>query len=611
MTTLIPVDPYQFDETGTLVIGTSEIPDTRPTHDYELDQDAGALTCGSVTPRLTTRGRRSRSHRRGSSGSPTSRPRTSRSRSRSGCRINLYIRLPTGIREDEASAESVVFDLIDDELMMIDVLGRRPQTNAGSSFFPAYVGVPASDTWGVADRMFVIEVSIPNGALISGVAYSVGGTTAGSVRSAIYDANGTLLGSRTTASGLLQAGTTEVDQVAFDAPVEVLAGTYFIGLVANAAASTATMCRPLVNSTVRTSSIPLPSSITVPTSPNIGTPFPQMATYYSTPEPAAGVADLVLSAASATATPTLAMRALTRVVLGSAASLATPTLSVTSGARLVPLAAATCVATPTLSVKAPTRVTLASATCLATPTLVVKAPTKVVLGAAACAASPTLALTAGTPFSPTDISGLLGWWKADALGLSDGATVTSWTDSSGNARHLTGVGTTYETAEINGLAIVRFDGVDDQLSVAFTCNQPHTRFYVAKYRSAFTAQESFADNHSSVGSGRAQMYRPASTTIGMYAAGGITTATTPQAYHVYGVVFNGASSLITIDGAAPVTGSTGTGAGTNTGGIRLGSNASPGEWADADVAEVIVYDTALGTTNRESVEDYLKSKYAL
>ena len=118
--------------------------------------------------------------------------------------------------------------------------------------------------------------------------------------------------------------------------------------------------------------------------------------------------------ASAVATPTLTLRALTKITLQSAASLATPTLAMSAGGKLVPLAAATCVATPTLSVKA---------------------PTKIVLGAAACVASPTLAVTAPSAFSPTDLSGLLGWWKADALGLSDGATVTSWTDSSGNARH--------------------------------------------------------------------------------------------------------------------------------------------------------------------------------
>ena len=83
--------------------------------------------------------------------------------------------------------------------------------------------------------------------------------------------------------------------------------------------------------------------------------------------------------------------------------------------------------------------------------------------------------------------------------------------------------------------------------------------------------------------------------MGMYASGGLTVPTTPEAYHVYGVVFNGASSLLSIDGAAPTTGSTGTGAATNTGGIRLGSQASPSGWADVDIAEVIVYDTALGT----------------
>jgi hypothetical protein len=56
-------------------------------------------------------------------------------------------------------------------------------------------------------------------------------------------------------------------------------------------------------------------------------------------------------------------------------------------------------------------------------------------------------------FSPTL------WLKADALQLADGATVTSWTDSSGNGRHLnsaTGTPVFYRSV-LNGRPSVRFD----------------------------------------------------------------------------------------------------------------------------------------------------------
>src|SRR3989304_1791330 len=68
-----------------------------------------------------------------------------------------------------------------------------------------------------------------------------------------------------------------------------------------------------------------------------------------------------------------------------------------------------------------------------------------------------------------------GWWKADALSGADGSLVASWTDSSGNARHLT-QGTdglkpklrlwqdaNHPTPPGGPHRSVRFDGADDFL----------------------------------------------------------------------------------------------------------------------------------------------------
>jgi hypothetical protein len=69
---------------------------------------------------------------------------------------------------------------------------------------------------------------------------------------------------------------------------------------------------------------------------------------------------------------------------------------------------------------------------------------------------------------PSDLSGLRLWLKADALtGLADGDPVTTWTDSSGNAfnpaQATTAKKPLYKTSILNGLPIVRFDGIDDVL----------------------------------------------------------------------------------------------------------------------------------------------------
>lgn len=74
---------------------------------------------------------------------------------------------------------------------------------------------------------------------------------------------------------------------------------------------------------------------------------------------------------------------------------------------------------------------------------------------------------------PDGITGLHGWYKADAItGLSNGAAVTQWNDSSGFVNHAAqATGTnqpTYQTNVINGLPVVRFDGGTDRLVITNT-----------------------------------------------------------------------------------------------------------------------------------------------
>lgn len=73
---------------------------------------------------------------------------------------------------------------------------------------------------------------------------------------------------------------------------------------------------------------------------------------------------------------------------------------------------------------------------------------------------------------PNAVAGLYAWYKADSLGLGDGAAVTSWADSSGNGLTLTqATGANqpiFHTAGVNGLPAVTFDGVNDFLATAAT-----------------------------------------------------------------------------------------------------------------------------------------------
>ena len=82
-------------------------------------------------------------------------------------------------------------------------------------------------------------------------------------------------------------------------------------------------------------------------------------------------------------------------------------------------------------------------------------------------------------FVPTDIAGLQLWLRADDIAQSDNTAVSAWADQSGsgnNAAQATGgLQPTYQTSEVNGHSVVRFDGTDDVMGVAGITNNDATR----------------------------------------------------------------------------------------------------------------------------------------
>jgi len=72
-------------------------------------------------------------------------------------------------------------------------------------------------------------------------------------------------------------------------------------------------------------------------------------------------------------------------------------------------------------------------------------------------------------FEPTEISGLKAWYDASTINQADGTNVSAWLDSSGNEAHMyqstTSAQPTLQTNELNGRAVVRFDGTDDFMNL--------------------------------------------------------------------------------------------------------------------------------------------------
>lgn len=80
-------------------------------------------------------------------------------------------------------------------------------------------------------------------------------------------------------------------------------------------------------------------------------------------------------------------------------------------------------------------------------------------------------------------------------GLVDGDPISTGQDASGNARHMTAAGSarpTWQTAELDGKAVARFDGVDDVGAIADTglTGQPFVVAMVARFNSPLAADAS-------------------------------------------------------------------------------------------------------------------------
>ena len=228
------------------------------------------------------------------------------------------------------------------------------------------------------------------------------------------------------------------------------------------------------------------------------------------------------------------------------------------------------------------------------------------------------------PFNPATIPGLLGWWRADGFARSllgkpapaegeeiptprDGESVSIWPDSSGNGNPMNGVAHFYTTMA-NGRPALSFAANFYMATSNAPVAQPVTVFTVARKTSpntgpAYLLGDTF-QTVISVGVNGILSIEP-------YQGATITDAIDHSVnWHVFTVQLAGGLATGWVDGAntIPAVGGVSQGIG-NLGRFFLDANGNPVGYGD--VAEHLVYNTALSTTNRQNVENYLKAKYGL
>jgi hypothetical protein len=229
-------------------------------------------------------------------------------------------------------------------------------------------------------------------------------------------------------------------------------------------------------------------------------------------------------------------------------------------------------------------------------------------------------------FSPTGLSGLSLWLKADAGVTTSGSDVTAWADQSGNginAETSPGSEPTFVSNTLNGKPVLRFNGAGQQMALFDVIGgTAYTIFIVCKNNDNVNGSMFFWTSDANYG-----RYIGSITSAGYNAsarnkfilsqndAGGgegesiIAWSSTAvnNNYFIGTAIQNGGGKAYS-NGSGGVD-SLGTFDASNT--FDLIGGYAFGYELDGDVAEIISYNRALSNSERQQVEGYLNAKYAI
>jgi hypothetical protein len=236
-------------------------------------------------------------------------------------------------------------------------------------------------------------------------------------------------------------------------------------------------------------------------------------------------------------------------------------------------------------------------------------------------------LTASITFGQTGPGGVGSstnnrvWLDAHSLGLADGAPVSSWTDLSGNGANFNqGVVAkqpTYDVAGIGGIPSVSFDGIDDAVFIGAVpaLETPNLTYFIvydriglttdmmitAHYTSTYNKWRTYSNNLDNTIINA--QYSPAINWAGFSDPAGASflsshiTPTNIRAYNQGNLMMTKTAAYTTPTGHLDVV---------------LGNKLMDGTGTyvySGDIAELVIFNTALNPLERILVENYLGAKY--
>jgi hypothetical protein len=231
-------------------------------------------------------------------------------------------------------------------------------------------------------------------------------------------------------------------------------------------------------------------------------------------------------------------------------------------------------------------------------------------------------LTNNTFFQPTQVSGCALWLDgADASTVvCTGANVTQWTDKSGNGRSPTGFGSTTLTT-INATTAITLNGTDTYFYFSNATpmnNTPNlTAFVVGIFGSGMSSTErllGFGNIDWNNGVNCVAFGKFSGVNRISYERGGTTVSgsvsITPPVSFVGSVVFTSSNVNQWVNGTINASG-TYSFATFNYNLFNIGRFSGGGLYWRGAIGEVIAYNSALSTTQRQQIEGYLAWKWGL
>jgi len=216
---------------------------------------------------------------------------------------------------------------------------------------------------------------------------------------------------------------------------------------------------------------------------------------------------------------------------------------------------------------------------------------------------------ASTPFSPADLTGLSLWLKADAGITLSGSDVTAWADQSGNGNNGTATDTPTLTT-VSGKTFVDFAGGyftgNELIASPYATIMCVARFSLTRDIEIMFQQWGGADNLA--------FYRGFDLDSGYRIYNGenlsSSSLTNNNQTYLFGVTVDNDTGTLYLNATQDGSGYCGE--------ITPAGNYFLGRWADGQLtttelqmAEIVVYNRVLTNTERQQVEAYLNTKYAI